>query len=167
MVPPFARCLVQVLGFLATLLWMTLAGAYSLASADDVGLADRFCARELGQWQSRLIRFDDTLPPPELFGIDRWIAYEENAAFAYAFGQCSADAEAPLPLRFRRVLLIKPRWLLVDDLWGPPGPDERIGRVGWTPEPVAVPADGEQPLSVAEQLCWVDADDPIGDLAAD
>jgi SAM-dependent methyltransferase len=92
------------------------------------------------------------------------IAYEENADFAYAFGERSAEDDAALSLRFRRVLLIKPGLLVVDDLWGRTESPRTVGRVGWTPEPVVVPPDAKGPVAGLEQLRWSDTDDPVGDL---
>jgi SAM-dependent methyltransferase len=145
-------------------LWMTVTWTDRNASAGEPPLADRYRAEDLRRWQDRLRQFDQTLPEPELLGFDRLIAYEESAAFAYAFGERSAERDASLPLRFRRVLLIKPGWLVVDDLWGQSGPDQKIGRVGWTTVPVIVPPDGDTTLAGLGQVTWSDANDPIGDL---
>jgi SAM-dependent methyltransferase len=145
---------------------MTVSWTDRNANAGEPPLADRYGAEDLRRWHERLGRFDPTLPKPELLGFDRLIAYEENAAFAYAFGERSAEGDAPLPLRFRRVLLIKPGLLVVDDLWRQSGLHESIGRVGWTTVPLIVPPGGNQPLAEFTQVAWADANDPIGELPA-
>ncbi len=77
--------------------------------AQSPALADQFTADVLRSWYDRLGRFDPQLPEPERFGIERLIAYEENAGFTYAFGLRSAPHDDSISLRFRRVLSIKPR----------------------------------------------------------
>lgn len=121
-------------------------------------------AEDLHAWQDRLARLDEATPKPDLLGIERLVAYEENANFTYAFGRRPAEKEGPLSLRFRRVLLIKPGLLIVDDLWSRAASPETIGRVGWTPEPVAVAPNAKGPVEGLDRLRWADANDPVGDL---
>jgi hypothetical protein len=127
--------------------------------AQSPPLAEHFSPAALRPWYERLGRFDQELPEPERFGIERWIAYEENTGFSYAFGSNPAPQNDALALRFRRVLLIKPGLLIVDDLWAGPGTPQSIGRIGWTPTPVRVPATGNEPLAGLDSLQWQDTAD--------
>lgn len=149
-------CLLPTTG----ILWMNRP-----ADGQTPPLAEHFDAAALRPWYERLGRFDQELPEPDRFGIERWIAYEENASFSYAFGANSAPQDDTLALRFRRVLLIKPGVLIVDDLWAGPGTPQSIGRVGWTPTPVYVPAGDDQPLAGLDRLQWRDADDLLASAA--
>ncbi|TVS09293.1 MAG: class I SAM-dependent methyltransferase [Planctomycetaceae bacterium] len=131
------------------------------ANAQAPPLADHFSAEALRPWYDRLGRFDQELPDTERLGIERLIAYEENAAFTYAFGSRSAPQDDSISLRFRRVLLIKPGLLIVDDLWAGPGTPQRIGRIGWTPTPIQVPVEGNKPLPGLDRLQWLDTADRL------
>jgi len=138
--------------------------ASSLAVAGEPPHGERLRAEDLRAWQERLARFDEATPKPELLGFERLIAYEENAGFAYAFGERGAAGAGDSPLRFRRVLLIKPRLLVVDDLWGKPGPRGTIRRVGWTAEPIVVAPESQGVPAGLDQLRWQETNDPVGDL---
>ncbi len=178
---PNVRCRVRwMLWFLGVAAWMAAGSAWQAGAGEPppgVGyhwparnaIAQKppgvgYRAEDLHAWQDRLARLDETTPQPELLGVERLIAYEENANFAYAFGERSEAGEAPLSLRFRRVLLIKPGLMVVDDLWSRGESARTIGRVGWTPEPIAVPPDAKGPVAGLDGLRWSDTGDPMGNL---
>ncbi len=173
---------VRVVWLLAVTAWMSAAGLARDASAGEpppgvtrhwpvreAGAGERppgigYRAEDLHAWHDRLARLDATTPKPDLLGLERLIAYEENARFAYAFGERPAGGEAGLQLQSRRVLLIKPGLLIVDDLWSRAASAQIIGRIGWTPEPISVPPHAKGPVEGLDGLRWSDADDPVGDV---
>lgn len=132
------------------------------AGAGEFAMAGRFRSEELRSWQDRLARLDQEAPRPELLGIETLVAYEENPDFAYAFGERPAQGGDPFPLRCRRVLLMKPNVLIVDDLWGAAKPHAKIVRVGWTAEAVVVPQDAAGQPEGLDRLRWSEAKDPVG-----
>lgn len=161
---PNVRSRVRWVWFLGVAAWMAAAGPAWDAGAGEPPPGIGYCAEDLQGWQDRLVRLDETTPAPDLLGVERLIGYEENADFAYAFGERSAVGESPFLLRFRRVLLFKPGLLVVDDLWSRAESPRAIGRVGWTPEPVVLSLDAQGPVSGLDRIQWSDTDDPVGDL---
>jgi methyl halide transferase len=160
---PFVRWLIRVVGIVCVASSIVAAWSVSVAAAGEPPHGERLRAEDLLAWQERLARFDEATPKPELLGFERLIAYEENAEFTYAFGQRTAQGENDSPLRFRRVLLVKPGLLIVDDLWGTPDPRGTIRRVGWTAEPIVVAPDGKGVPAGLDQLRWLETNDPVGD----
>jgi hypothetical protein len=78
--------------------------------------------------------------------------------------QRTAQGEDDSPLRFRRVLLVKPGLLVVDDLWGTPDANRTIRRVGWTAEPIVVASDSKGVPAGLDKLRWLETNDPVGNL---
>jgi hypothetical protein len=160
---PFVRWLIRVVGIVCVASSIAAAWSVCEAAAGEPPHGERLRAEDLLAWQERLARFDEATPKPELLGFERLMAYEENADFTYAFGQRTAQGESDSPLRFRRVLLIKPGLLIVDDLWGTPDPRGTIRRVGWTAEPIVVASDSKGVPAGLDQLRWLETNDPVGD----
>jgi len=134
-----------------------------LAGAAELRYGDRLRAEDVRAWHERLSRFDDAAPQPDLLQLDKLIAYEENPQFAYAYGEKSVAGKNASQIRFRRVLLLKPDTLIVDDLWAGSDSSGKICRVGYTAEPVAVTPAGLAPQEILDKAKWIEADDPVGD----
>ena len=89
---PKVRCPVRVAWLLLGAAWTAAVAPSWEASAGELPPGIRYGAEDLHVWQNRLVWLDETTPAPALLGIERLIAYEENADFAYAFGERAAEA---------------------------------------------------------------------------
>ena len=102
---PKVRCPVRAVWFLWIAAWMAAVGPAWKAGAGELPPGVGYGAEDLHAWQNRLARLDEATPAPDLLGIDRLIAYEENADFAYAFGERSAEDNAAFSEGFEFVWL--------------------------------------------------------------
>ena len=81
----------------------------------------RLWTGNLFAFQEQFGEFSDALPDPRQMGMDRLIAYEENASFVYVEGGAKSWR--------RRVAFLKPGVFVVDDLGEPPAGGPALWKV--------------------------------------